>query len=118
MGILSCGLAGVRSRAARRARPFVSSRLGAQLEALDFTRCRLGKLVDELDPARIFVRREPLLDVLAQLLRQRGSPARPPSARRTPSAHELVVACASNHRGLEDGPMSGMTPIRPSIGDT
>src|SRR5262245_61671920 len=44
---------------------------GAQLEALDFTRCRLGQLVDELDPARVLVGRELAFDVRPELLGQR-----------------------------------------------
>src|SRR5665213_1725299 len=37
----------------------------AQLEALNLSRRGLGQLADEVDPARIFERREPCLDAVS-----------------------------------------------------
>src|SRR5262245_33916366 len=53
-------------------RPGFSREASAKLEALYFTRGRLRQLVDEIDPARILVRRKMRFDVLAQLLGKRG----------------------------------------------
>src|SRR6266480_6381569 len=41
-----------------------------QLETLDLTCCGLGQLVDELDPARIFIRGQLRLHMLAELFCQ------------------------------------------------
>src|SRR5947207_5457085 len=45
--------------------------LRSELEALDLACRRLRQVAAELDPARIFVRREPALDVVLQRLLQR-----------------------------------------------
>src|SRR6185295_9588243 len=83
-----------------------SAGAGPQLEALYLTCGRLGELVDELDPARVLVRREVRLHVLAQLLGE--------LSRRRPAAlqhdvrlrlDELFLVGAADHRRLEDDRM-------------
>src|SRR5512139_272798 len=91
---------------ARRAFPGSDCGSRAQLETLDFTRSRLRQLVDELDPARILVRRELRLDVRAELLRERIRTRLPAFQHDIGDRlRQVLVVLLADYRGLEHGGM-------------
>src|SRR2546429_8368366 len=77
-------------------------RLSAKLESLDLAGRRLGQFVDELDPARILVGREPVLDVLLHG-RFEGFARRPAFFEHDERLRldQAVVVLMADHRGFE-----------------
>src|SRR5215470_8818256 len=79
----------------------------AQLETLDLPGGGLGELVDELDPARVFIARKPRLHMLLQGVRER--PVRPDARLQHnigARLYEFLLVGVTDDRGLEHGLMA------------
>src|SRR5438477_10810977 len=81
----------------------ISRRSLAQLEALNLTSGCLRQFVDELDPARVLVRREARLYVVTQLIRERGGCAMAWLEHDVRQRfHQLFLVGLADHRRLEN----------------